>query len=338
MAPVPATTWTVFGGVPVAVTRIALLFLGFKVAQALYNVASFIAVFLRPSQVRRYVYNDAQGRSPWAFVTGASDGIGTVFADELAAVGLNVVLHGRNAAKLEGVRLKLEAKYPHRKFRVLIFDASQTPGPELDRLVATTLGDLHLTMLINNAGGGKAPAYSALAEMSTQRIVENVTLNALFPLVLTARVLELFHKTPAPGPSLVMNVGSLSDNGMPFLTPYASAKGMVVLATTTARRELAALGQTSTQMLAVRFGVVTGVSHTKTPPRWTEPNARTMARAALARTGSGRDVVVPYLPQALQNAMQGLMTASQLDRAFEEAMTKRRNQEIKELTQQKKAS
>ncbi|CAK7232093.1 hypothetical protein SCUCBS95973_008145 [Sporothrix curviconia] len=324
---------------PVAVTRIAVLFLGVKVVQALYNVASFFAVYLRPSQIHRYVYNDAQGRPPWALVTGASDGVGTGLADELAAIGLNVVLHGRNTAKLEGVRQALEAKYPQGQFRLLVIDASKTPGPELDNLVETTLGDIHLTMLINNAGGGLMhPTYGALAEVSTQRIVENVTLNGVFPLVLTARVLELFHKTPATGPSLIMNIGSLGDIGMPFVATYASAKVMMLAATTMARRELAALGQASTQMLAVRFGVVTGVSHTRTPPTWSEPDARTMARVALARTGSGRDSVIAHLPQALPSAVLGLLTATQTDRLLEQVMTKRRNQELEEMARQKKAS
>ncbi|CAK7234669.1 hypothetical protein SBRCBS47491_009026 [Sporothrix bragantina] len=338
MASLFAAAGAALDSLPVAVTRIAVLFLGVKVAQTLYNVASFFAVYLRPSQIHRYVYNDARGRPPWALVTGASDGVGTMLADELAAIGLNVVLHGRNAAKLEGVRQTLAAKYPQRQFRLFVLDASQTPGPELDRLVEEILGHIHLTMLINNAGGGLTqPTYGALAEVPTQRIVENVTLNGLFPLVLTARILELFHKTPATGPSLVMNVGSLADIGMPFVTPYAAAKIMMLAATTMARRELAALGQTSTQMLAVRFGVVTGVSHTKTPPRWNEPDTRTMARAALARTSSGRDIVIAHLPQALQNAVLGLLTATQTDKLFEQVMNERRSKEQKEMVQQRKA-
>ncbi|CAK7205360.1 hypothetical protein SEUCBS139899_008130 [Sporothrix eucalyptigena] len=314
--------------VPVAITRLALLFFGFKTAQTLYSVASFFAIYLRPSQVHRYVYNDTQGRPPWALVTGASDGVGVVLADELATVGLNVVLHGRNTTKLEGVRRDLEKKHPQRQFRLFVVDASQTPGQDLDGLVTTTLGDLHMTVLINNAGGGlRAPTYGALSETSTARIVENVTLNGLFPLVLTARILPLFN-----GPSLVMNVGSLADIGMPFVTPYAASKVFMLAATSMMRRELAALGRSSTQMLAVRFGVVTGVSHTKTPPRWNEPDTTTMAQAALARTGSGsRDIVIAYLPQALQNAVLGWLSASSTDRLFQKIMMERRIKEIEEM-------
>lgn len=330
--------------VPVAVTRLAVLFLGAHAARALYKVAGFVAVYGRSSQVHRYVYRDTQGHPPWALVTGASDGVGAALADALAAAGLNIVLHGRNPAKLERVRVRLLADHPQRQFRLLVADAAQPPGPALDRLVETVLGDIHLTMLVNNAGGSlHAPTYASLAETTTARIVENVMLNSVFPLVLTARVLELFQRQAsagapgAPGPTLVMNIGSLSDIGLPFVTPYAASKALMLAATSMVRRELQALGQASTRMLAVRLGTVTGVSHNKTPPRWTKPDATTMARAALARTGSGRDVVIGYLPHALQNALLNVLTPGMTDRLYERVMLARRAKDLDEMAGEKKA-
>ncbi|KAL1895639.1 hypothetical protein Sste5346_005109 [Sporothrix stenoceras] len=352
MASMTATVAAAIGRLPRAVTCLAVLYAGIKIARALYKMASFIGVYARPSQLHRYIYKDADGRPPWALVTGASDGVGVAFADQLAAAGLNVMLHGRNETKLEGVRQQLSQKHPQTQFRLFVADATQVCHPRspgstdfaIDDLVEKHLGDLHLTVLINNAGGGlMAPTYGSLAETSSARIVQNVMLNGVFPLVLTARVLELFQRrsqlqsTPVT-PALVMNIGSLADLGMPFVTPYAASKTLMLAATSIARRELEALGHGDTiQMLAVRFGVVTGVSHTKTTPKLLEPDTQTMARAALARTGSGRDIVIGHLPQAFQNLTMGPLPARMLDRIFEKIMMERRTKEKEEMSQQKKA-
>lgn len=68
--------------------------------------ASFILwlYFLRPSQLHKYRDSEL---SSWALVTGASDGIGLELARELLAQGFNVLVHGRNETKLEGVKRSL---------------------------------------------------------------------------------------------------------------------------------------------------------------------------------------------------------------------------------------
>lgn len=66
----------------------------------------FVYLYTRPSSLKRYHYGH-DGSPPWALVTGASDGIGLGFAHELAHRGFNVILHARNATKLEGVNSQL---------------------------------------------------------------------------------------------------------------------------------------------------------------------------------------------------------------------------------------
>jgi putative ABC transport system ATP-binding protein len=48
---------------------------------------------------------------PWAVVTGASDGIGLAFSDELASIGLNLVLVARRADRLYALSSDLSSKY-----------------------------------------------------------------------------------------------------------------------------------------------------------------------------------------------------------------------------------
>lgn len=60
----------------------------------LYRLSKFLYVHLRSSSLSRYHHPNA-----WALVTGASDGIGLRFAEQLASHGFNVALHGRNLDK-----------------------------------------------------------------------------------------------------------------------------------------------------------------------------------------------------------------------------------------------
>ncbi|HJK89801.1 MAG TPA: SDR family NAD(P)-dependent oxidoreductase, partial [Polyangiaceae bacterium LLY-WYZ-15_(1-7)] len=49
----------------------------------------------------------ARRYGPWAFVAGASEGLGAAFADALAARGLHVALAARRAQKLEALAATL---------------------------------------------------------------------------------------------------------------------------------------------------------------------------------------------------------------------------------------
>ncbi|CEJ93519.1 hypothetical protein VHEMI09100 [[Torrubiella] hemipterigena] len=151
----------------------------------------FLRIYLLPSNLHRYIHNAADGRQAWVLVTGASDGIGRSLAQELAANGLNVVLHGRNREKLATVMSELQQLFPKRSFRILIADASQVRGLTHNKTHETgvdfesikeSLDDLHLTILINNAGGGPVnPVCLPFSESSEERVTANVSLNALFP-------------------------------------------------------------------------------------------------------------------------------------------------------------
>ena len=81
---------------------------------------------------------------PWAIVAGASDGIGSAFAEELARHGVNLVLVARRQALLEKLAARLGVQT-----RVVSLDLS-TPGAIAE--LATATSDLEVGLLIYNAG------------------------------------------------------------------------------------------------------------------------------------------------------------------------------------------
>lgn len=303
------------------------------------NVARFLLPYLKPSKLHRYLH-DTDGKPAWALVTGATDGIGKQFSHELAGRGFNVVLHGRNPTKLAAVQDELVRKFPAREFRSLIADASNiscsncqgqgrgrsTASPsrrtpvDFDALAAS-LDDINLTILINNAGGAPTPMYQFLHETSEATIVDSVNLNGVFPILLQAKLLPQLIRN---GPSLVMNIGSFAENGLPLVTPYASSKAFVTLLSTTIPNELAIKGhRDDVEILNVRVGETTETSAITRPVGLFAPSASTMARAALQRVGCGRPLVVGYFPHAIQQAAMNLMPRSLRNTGFQDVIRTR---------------
>ena len=270
----------------------------------------FVHLYARPSSLKRYLHGD----NPWALVTGASDGIGRGFAYELAQNGFNVVLHGRNATKLESVKAQLQDRFPKLGFRILIADASSTSYQQIDELVAS-IHDLHLTVLINNVGG--AITVAPLDDTTSEDVDAIMNLNARFPTQLTKALLPKLTQTN--GPSLIMNIGSMGDFCVPYATIYGGSKGFNMTWSSSLAMELKSEGK-NVEVLAISVGRVTDVSHNKKNASFFTPSARTMAKAALQRVGCGKPVVVGYVGHALQKFLVGLLPFSITSRAITSLM------------------
>jgi 17beta-estradiol 17-dehydrogenase / very-long-chain 3-oxoacyl-CoA reductase len=285
----------------------------------LFKIIQLVLIYTRPSGLKRYAHPSPSGEEPWALVTGASDGIGNGFSHELAANGFNVVLHGRNHEKLSRVTSELEAAFPQRSFKVLVADGSIVastgqlqasrndcaPGivPVDFTAIEQQLRDTHLTVLVNNAGGEPMdPALVPVNASSELRITANISLNAMFPLHLTRALLPNLMQHQ---PSLVINIGTMADQGFPLTTAYSASKAFLMVASRALRLEMELEGL-AVEILGIRIGQVTGTGGRKEPPSLFVPNSRTMARAALARAAYGNGVVVGYWPHALQQLGLGL--------------------------------
>lgn len=136
----------------------------------------------------------------WAVVTGASAGIGTAFARALAAEGVSVVLAARRTERLRELAQELEKRHGVAT-RVVGVDLARAEGPEL---LLTTVEDLDVAILVNNAGIGYA---GRLDGQDPERLAAIVQLNCATPVVLTARLLPAMRTR---GRGAVVVVGSVS--------------------------------------------------------------------------------------------------------------------------------
>ena len=128
-------------------------------------------------------------------LTGASGGIGEALAQELAAQGAHLLLHGRRASTLE--RLCKELTHPERH-QIVVADLSSPE--ERARLLQHPALDEGLDVLINNAGCNQ---FAWLEDQSIEQVERQLRLNIEAPIQLTRALLPRLRK-----PAVVMNIGS----------------------------------------------------------------------------------------------------------------------------------
>ncbi len=87
---------------------------------------------------------------PWALVTGASDGIGYAFAEQLAALGFNLVLVARRADRLHELGHKINEKHG---IETCVVSADLGTEEGLAEVVRST-ADLDIGLLVASAGYG----------------------------------------------------------------------------------------------------------------------------------------------------------------------------------------
>jgi short-subunit dehydrogenase len=106
-------------------------------------------------------------------ITGASSGIGAVYADRLARRGYNLILVARNRERLERLAQGL-ADETGRTIEVIAADLNDKS--DLARVEAVLQSDASITMLVNNAGlGATAPLLASDVNKMTDMIGLNVT-------------------------------------------------------------------------------------------------------------------------------------------------------------------
>jgi len=154
-------------------------------------------------------------------ITGASSGIGEVFARKLAARGRNVLLVARSEEKLVTLCNELGRSNSIRAQYVAL-DLSK-PESAAQLFAEATKRGLTVDMLINNAGFGSMGEYSKL---DLARELNMIDLNIKSLVELTHRFLQpmIARKQGA-----IINVASTAAfQPVPFMATYAATKAFVL--------------------------------------------------------------------------------------------------------------
>ncbi|KAK4989187.1 hypothetical protein LTR50_003401 [Elasticomyces elasticus] len=276
------------------------IFCSVGIATIAYFVGNFYSSiylhFIRRSKLHRYLREDG---SAWALVTGSSDGIGKGFAEELCSRGFNVLLHGRNQAKLEMVMADLMQRFPKVMVLSVTADATKASSADIDNLLQTvqTLPG-KLTVLVNNIGGVPfQPQYASMTECGEEMVDNIVNINARFPTQVARALLPTLR---ANSPSLVLSMGSITGlQGPPYLVAYSASKAYNHTFSEALSAELAAEHVEGVEVMTILTGVVNSAGN-PSPVNFFTPTSRRMAAAALDKSGCGKRVVFGYWAHALQ--------------------------------------
>ncbi|WP_158905933.1 SDR family oxidoreductase [Burkholderia sp. L27(2015)] len=169
-----------------------------------------------------------------AVVTGASSGIGAVYADRLAARGYDLILVARRADRLSELSQKLSEFYG---VTVQVLVADLTKEADLAKVEDVLANDPAVRLLVNNAGLAR---LSPLAQAPVSDSMAQVALNITALTRLTHAVLPRFL---ARNEGDIINVASvLSVHSWDLSAVYSGTKAYVLTFSRGLQDELANTG------------------------------------------------------------------------------------------------
>jgi hypothetical protein len=237
----------------------------------------------------------------FAVVTGASSGIGQVFARRLAVDHYDLVLVARRRPRLEALAEELRAAHG-RRVAVVAADLATAAGRDALWQATERLGE-RVELLVNDAGFGLAGAF---LELDRERQLEMIAINV-------TAVTDLAHRylasMVAHGRGALVNVASLAAfQPVPFFAAYGASKAYVLALSEALAEEVRGSGVRVCALcpgpVPTEFQEIAGTrlegavrAVTVTPERCVE--------LALAALDAGRVVVVPGIVTSLVAGVVG---------------------------------
>ena len=292
--------------------KLALALVGLRLAQAVWRMVFPYFMAARLGQGRKLSAHLRAGE--WAVVTGATDGIGKEYARELVRqYEANVVLVGRNAAKLADVRGELEALREGVKIKLVTFDFAHAQ-PEDYAKVGKELEGLEVGCLVNSVGISYTELGSVGKVPNGERLsADLLSVNCLSVVLMSRLVVE---GMAARGRGAIINIAS-SSGVFPtaFLSVYAASKRFVTYLGECMREEYK--GQGILLQTVSPFFVATKMSGMK--PSFTCPKPDAYVRQALATIGHQSETFGCF-SHSLQGEVMRLVPACVLSPIFKSMM------------------
>lgn len=228
-----------------------------------------------------------------ALVTGASSGIGAIYADRLARRGFDLILVARNHQRLDRLAKQLSDDTGR---AIEVVPADLRNKGDLARVETVLRTDASITLLLNNAGVGST---AALLDADIQKMDDMIALNVEALTRLTYAAAPGFV---ARGAGSIINIASISAIAPEILNGvYGATKAYVLVFSQSLHHELKDKGVRIQAVLpgatVTGFWNIAGVPLEKVPSHILMP-AEEMVDAALAGFDQGEFVTIPSLPDS----------------------------------------
>ncbi|HEY0648144.1 SDR family oxidoreductase [Phenylobacterium sp.] len=248
-----------------------------------------------------------------ALITGASSGIGAIYADRLARRGYDLILVARNRDRLQ----QLAGRLAHETGRsVETLAADLEDAADLARVEDRLRTDPAITLLVNNAGVG---AVAPLLESDVDQMTRMISLNAVALTRLTYAAVPGFVARGRGGLINIASIVALSPETLNGV--YGASKAFVLAFSQSLQHELADKGVRVQAVLpgatSTAFWDAAGLPVEHLPSEWVM-DADAMVDAALAGFDLGEVVTIPPLAdggewdayEAARRAMSDHLSAS----------------------------
>lgn len=228
--------------------------------------------------------------SSTALITGASSGIGAVYADRLAAQGYNLILVARRADRLQALAQQLTERFAV-TVTLLVADLSAEAG------INAVENELHnneaITLLVNNAG---AAHMASFLDSNAQAHQDIITLNIT---ALTRLSLAALPRFKARNAGTIINIAStLSIHARGETALYSGTKAFVLNFSRGLQAEFAQSGVriqvVMPSITATEIWGHSGIAHAQLP-EGTVMTTEDMVDAALAGLAQGENITIPPL-------------------------------------------
>lgn len=132
------------------------------------------------------------GKNSWAVITGATDGIGQGFANQLAKRGFNIMLISRTESKLQDRQKELQASYPTIQVKYLVKDFSRYVEIDFYSQISKELKGQDISILVNNVG---IAIYKSSSRNETLEEIRNCSvINTVPQTMMTQQMLKKFEE------------------------------------------------------------------------------------------------------------------------------------------------